>query len=68
MKSPKLLKDRFLEKMQQKPVVFFRKTIGSNNSFTVIENNFIFLIAEFEFKVTVHLWSMRKNTELLDVD
>ena len=39
-----LLKDRFLKKIfykEQKPVAYFsRKTIGSNNSFTPIENNF----------------------------
>ena len=39
---------------------FFRKTTGSNNSFTLIENNLrFFKIAKFEFKVTVHysLWA-----------
>ena len=40
---------------------FFRKTIGSNNSFTLMENNKfqVFKIAKFEFKVTVHygLWA-----------
>ena len=43
----KLLKDRFLKKMlfkNQNPVGFFsRKTLGANNSFTLIENNFRFL-------------------------
>ena len=39
-----LLKDRFLKKMllkRAKPVAFFRKTIGSNNYFTITENNWI---------------------------
>ena len=53
-----LLKDRFLKKMFLKRAKtrppFFCKTIGSNNSFTLIENNFRFLRAKFEFKVTVH--------------
>ena len=42
-----LLKDRFLKKMLLKIAknrrLFFRKTIGLNNSFTLIENNFRFL-------------------------
>ena len=44
-----LLKDRFLKKREKrakkgkKPAHFFRRTIGSNNSFTLIENNFWFL-------------------------
>ena len=41
-----LLKDRFLKKMllrRAKTRTFFLKTIGSNNSFTLIENNFRFL-------------------------
>ena len=41
------LKDRFLKKNVIKRAktcrLFFRKTIGSNNSFTVIESNFRFL-------------------------
>ena len=38
-----LLKDQFLMKMllkEQKPIAFFCRTIGSNNSVTLIENNF----------------------------
>ena len=41
-----LPKDQFLKKMllkRAKPVSFFHKTIGSNNSFTLIENNSRFL-------------------------
>ena len=42
-----ILKDRFLKKMLLKRAktrgLFFRKTMGSNNSFTLIENNFMFL-------------------------
>ena len=30
-------------KKSNNPSPFFRKTIGSNNSFTLIENNFMFL-------------------------
>ena len=42
---------------------FFHKTIGSNNSFIPIENNFqVFKIAKFEFKVTVHCGLWGKNT------
>ena len=40
---------------------FFRKTISSNNSFTLIENNFrVVKIAKIEFKVTVHysVWAI----------
>ena len=43
----KLLKYRFLSKMhfkkEQKPVALFLKTIGSNTSFTPLENNFRFI-------------------------
>ena len=42
-------------KKLQNPVAFFfsLKTIGSNNSLTLIENNFgFFMIAKYEFKVT----------------
>ena len=42
-----LLKDQFLKKnaskKSKKPSPFFRKAIGLNNSFTLIENNFRFL-------------------------
>ena len=43
-------------KKSKKPVAFiFRKTIGSNNSFTLIENKFqLFKITKFEFKVIVY--------------
>ena len=47
---------------------FFCKAMGSNNSFTLIENNFVLLfffffffffkIAKFEFKVPVHYYSL----------
>ena len=41
-----LLKDRFLKKMLLKRAntrcLFFRKTIGSNNLFTLVKNNFRF--------------------------
>ena len=44
---------------------FLRKTIGSNKSFTLIENNFrFFKIAKFEFKVTVHYSLWAKCTQL----
>ena len=43
---------------------FPSKTIGSNNSFTVIENNFRFLRTKFEFKVTVHYSLWAKCTQL----
>ena len=33
---------------------FFGKTIGSSNTFTLIENNFRFKKVKFEFKPTVH--------------
>ena len=41
-------------KKRKHPVaLFFRKTIGSNNSFNLIEKQFqVFKIAKFEFKVT----------------
>ena len=41
-----LLKDRFLKMMLMKslnPSAFLYKSIGSDNSFTLIENNFRFL-------------------------
>ena len=44
-------------KKNKNPSLFFfvAKIIGSNNYFTLIENNFhVFKIAKFEFKVTVH--------------
>ena len=48
-----------------KPVAFLDKTIGSNNSFTLIENNFCFLDNLVEFNVTVHyIWSMEKCIQL----
>ena len=34
-------------------MLFFRKAIGSNKSFTLIELQ-VFKIAKFEFRVTVH--------------
>ena len=41
------------------------KLIGSNNSFTLIENNFrFFKIAKFEFKVTVHHGVWAKCTQM----
>ena len=51
-----LLKDQFLKKMllekKKKKIykmsAFFRKTIGSDNSFTLIENNFKFLTKDSE--------------------
>ena len=44
---------------------FFRKTIGSNNSFSLIENIIrFFKIAKFEFKVTVHYGLWTKDTQL----
>ena len=64
-----LLKDRFLKNLLLKRAktrcLFFVKTIGSNNSFTLIENNFrCFKIAKFEFKVTVHYSLWTKCTQL----
>ena len=59
-----LLKGQFLKKMllkRAKTCLVFCKTIDSNNSFTLIENNYrFFTIAKFEFKVTVHygLWAI----------
>ena len=45
--------------------LFYHKTIGSNNSFTLIENNFrFFKKAKFEFKVTVHYGLWLKCTQL----
>ena len=51
-------------KQKQKPSPFFsRKTIGSNNSFTLFENNIRF--SKIEFKVTVQYNSLRaKCTQL----
>ena len=45
---------------------FFPKTIGSNNSFTLIEKkkNQVFKIAKFEFKVTEHYGLRAKGTQL----
>ena len=46
-------------KKSKNPSPLFRKTIGSNNSFTLIENNFrFFKIAKFEFKVTIHYYEL----------
>ena len=62
-----LLKDRFLKKMQKSKNLsaFFLNIIGSNKSFTLIENNFRFLkIEKFEFKVTVHYGVWTKFTQL----
>ena len=41
--------------------LFYTKTVGLNNSFIPIENNFRFLIAKFKFKVKVHcgLWEKK---------
>ena len=44
IKSPSLLKDRFLEKM------LFRKTIGLNNYLNLFQNNFKFLDNEVWIK------------------
>ena len=47
-------------KKSKYPSAFLRKTIGSSNSFTLIENNFSFLKrVKFEFTVIVHygLWA-----------
>ena len=49
--------------------LFCRKTICSNNSFTLIENNFrFFKIAKFEFKVKVHynLWQNAPSCDPLN--
>ena len=55
-----------LEEQNRSP--FFRKNIGSNNSFTLIENNFKFLkIAKFEFKLTVHYGLWGKCNQLLPI-
>ena len=44
-----------LKRAKNLSAFFFRKAIGSNNSFILTENNFrSFKIANFEFKVTVH--------------
>ena len=52
-------------KKSKNPSPFLRKTIGSNNSFTLIENDLRFLkIAKFEFKVTVHFSLWVKCTQL----
>ena len=52
-------------KKSKNPSPFFRRTIGSNNSFTLIENKFlIFKIAEFEFMETVHYSLWAKGTQL----
>ena len=68
IKLPFYLKDWFLKKMlfKQKAVALFpHKTTGSNNSFTLTENNFRFFeIAKFEFKVTVHYGLWVKCTQL----
>ena len=48
-------------KKSKNPSAFLRKTIGSNKSFTLIENN---KIAKFEFKVTVHYGLWAKCTQL----
>ena len=44
---------------KQKAAGFLRKTIGSNNSFTLIANDFRFQIAKIEFRVSLHycLWA-----------
>ena len=47
------------KKREQKSVAFFRKTINSHNTFSIIENNVSFLkIAKFEFKIKIYrgLW------------
>ena len=64
------LKDCFLKntfKKQKSPTdLFFPKTIGSNNSFTLNESNFqvIRIAAKFEFKVTVRYDLWAKSTQL----
>ena len=54
-----------LLKRAKNPAPFLRKTIGLNNSFTLIENNFnFFKIAKFEFKVIIHNGLWAKCTQL----
>ena len=55
---------KMLLKKSKNPSAFVYRTIGSNNSFTVIEYNFrFFKIAKFECNNT--LWPMDKGTLLL---
>ena len=59
IKSPILLKDWYLMKMILKRAnsspFFTHETKGSNNYFSLIENNImVYKIVKFEFKVTVH--------------
>ena len=50
-------------KKSKDPSAFVRKTLGSNNPFTPIENDLkVFKIAKFEFKVDYSLWA--KCTQL----
>ena len=51
-------------KKNEKPVACFGKTIGSNSSFTPIENNYRSLDGEVQIKVTVHYGLWAKCTEL----
>ena len=66
-----LLKDRFLKKVLLKITKirrFFLNTVGSNNSFTLIEKkNQGFKIAKFEFKVTVHYGQNAPSCESLNI-
>ena len=41
--TQKLVSKKGFLKTEKKPVAFFRKSLGSNNSFTLIEKNFRFL-------------------------
>ena len=46
------------------PSPFLCKTVGSNKSFTLVENYFRLKIAEFEFKVTLHGDQLAKSIQL----
>ena len=57
-------KNAFKKRKNQLPF-FFRRTIGSNNSFTLLENNnSVFKIVKFEFMVTGHYSLWAKCTQL----
>ena len=49
-------------KKSKNPLPVFCKTIGSNNSFALIENSLGSKIAKFEFNVIVHygLWGKKQ--------
>ena len=55
-----------LFKKSKTRVFLFRKTIGSNTSFTVIEKNQVFKIAMFELKETVHYGLWEESGPLID--